>query len=103
MPWELARDRDGRRLLGRRARSIVRLAPDLRPDEMVRAVQAALGLPVDGVLGPRTMRRLADIQRAAGLRSDGELDTGTVLAVRSVAAPARAQALVIRASGRDRR
>jgi cell wall-associated NlpC family hydrolase len=44
---------------------------DARPSDSVRAVQRALGVAVDGILGPQTRKAIKRFQRAHGLVADG--------------------------------
>ena len=63
------------------------------PRVSVKAIQRALGIPADGVAGPRTRRALKRFQRAHGLKADGVAGTATLFALGLARGQADARAL----------
>ena len=49
--------------------------------KVITGVQAKLGVPVDGQMGPRTEAALKEFQRTKGLTPNGELDKRTLTAL----------------------
>jgi peptidoglycan hydrolase-like protein with peptidoglycan-binding domain len=49
--------------------------------KLVTSVQASLGVPVDGKMGPRTHAAIEEFQRSKGLEASGQLDKETVTAL----------------------
>ena len=49
--------------------------------ELITSVQAQLGVPADGKMGPRTHAAIKEFQRAKGLDPSGQLDPKTVTAL----------------------
>ena len=49
--------------------------------QLVTSVQASLGVPVDGKMGPRTHAAIEKFQRSKGLEPSGQLDKETVTAL----------------------
>jgi len=49
--------------------------------KVITAVQATLGVPVDGKMGPKTEAALKEFQRAKGLEATGDLDKRTLTAL----------------------
>jgi peptidoglycan hydrolase-like protein with peptidoglycan-binding domain len=47
----------------------------------VKAIQRALGVPADGVIGPRTRRAIKRFQRTHGLKADGIVGPATLAAL----------------------
>jgi peptidoglycan hydrolase-like protein with peptidoglycan-binding domain len=56
-------------------------ARDVAPGVDVAAVQRALGIPADGVVGPQTRRAIRSFQRAHGLVVDGVVGSQTLAAL----------------------
>jgi peptidoglycan hydrolase-like protein with peptidoglycan-binding domain len=52
------------------------------PDaKVITGVQATLGVPADGKMGPKTHAAVKEFQRAKGLQPSGELDERTLTAL----------------------
>jgi peptidoglycan hydrolase-like protein with peptidoglycan-binding domain len=49
--------------------------------KLVTSVQAQLGVPVDGQMGPQTHAAIKEFQRSKGLDASGQLDKETVVAL----------------------
>lgn len=49
--------------------------------KVITAVQAELGVPADGKMGPKTQAALKEFQRAKGLEPTGQLDKPTLTAL----------------------
>ena len=49
--------------------------------KVISAVQAQLGVPVDGRMGPKTRAALEEFQRAKDIDATGELDKATLTAL----------------------
>jgi peptidoglycan hydrolase-like protein with peptidoglycan-binding domain len=49
--------------------------------KVISTVQAQLGVPVDGRMGPKTKAALQEFQRAKGIDASGELDKPTLTAL----------------------
>jgi hypothetical protein len=65
----------------RDARAAASSARDARAGFDVRAVQAALGVTVDGIVGPQTRRAIKRFQRRNGLTPDGIVGPKTLAAL----------------------
>ena len=49
--------------------------------KLVTSVQASLGVPVDGRMGPETHAAIRDFQQSKGLEASGQLDKKTLTAL----------------------
>ena len=49
--------------------------------KLVTSVQAELGVPVDGKMGPKTHDAIEEFQRSKGLDASGQLDKKTITAL----------------------
>ena len=59
----------------------LRAFADAQDAKVITAVQATLGVPADGKMGPKTQAALKEFQRARGLAPNGELDKATLTAL----------------------